>query len=120
MADTLDELRARLRQFADERDWNQFHSPKNLVMALSGEVGELTEHFQWLDTSQSEADQLPEEMRVEVEEEVADVFLYLIRLADRLQIDLPSVAHAKMAKNAEKYPVAVSRGNATKYNRRDS
>ena len=119
MTDTLEDLRMRLRQFADERDWHQFHSPKNLIMALSGEVGELTEHFQWLSEAQSEVDQLAGDVRAEVEDEVADVFLYLIRLADRLQIDLSSAAKCKIEKNATRYPVKASRGNAIKYSRRD-
>src|SRR5690554_340520 len=99
--DSLSELQAALRSFAKERDWDQFHSPKNLVMALAGEVGELVEHFQWLTEAQSQ--KLPQDRLSSVAEEVADVQLYLIRLADKLGIDLVTAAGEKIKKNAEKY-----------------
>lgn len=108
----LQHLRNRLRDFARERDWEQFHSPKNLCMALSGEVGELLEHFQWLTPEQS--DNLTEQTRREVELEMADVLLYLIRLADKLDVDLIDAAERKIELNAVKYPIDRSRGNATK------
>ena len=110
---TLEELAGRLRAFAEERDWEQFHSPKNLSMALAVEAAELLEHFQWLTEQESLA--LPPARRAAVAEELADVFIYLIRLADRLGIDLLEAAGAKMAKNAVRYPVAKSRGHKKKY-----
>lgn len=110
MINTLADLALTLRRFAAERDWEQFHSPKNLTMALSVEVAELMEHFQWLTQEQS-AELLPGKLPA-VREEVADVLIYLVRLADRLDIDLLAAAEEKIARNAEKYPVAASRGHA--------
>lgn len=112
-SDSLVALRDRLRTFAAERDWDQFHSPKNLVMALSVEVAELMEHFQWLDGKASA--ELPEDTRAKVREELADVLVYLIRLADRLGVDLEQAALDKIARNAEKYPAEKSRGSIRKY-----
>lgn len=109
----LDTLRLQLREFADERDWNQFHSPKNLCMALGVEVAELIEHFQWLTEEQSES--LPPHKLEEVATELADTLLYLIRLADKLDIDLLDAALSKIELNAQKYPVEKSRGNSKKY-----
>lgn len=109
----LDILKNHLREFADTRDWNQFHSPKNLCMALSVEVAEITEHFQWLTEEQSR--NLPAQKREEVATELADTLLYLVRLADKLDIDLLSAALSKMETNNQKYPVDQSRGNAKKY-----
>jgi NTP pyrophosphatase (non-canonical NTP hydrolase) len=108
----LDDLKARLRRFADERDWRQFHTPKNLTAALIVEAAELLEHFQWLTPEQSQ--QLPEDKRREVEEEMADVLLYLTRLADILGVDLIAAARAKIVRNAEKYPAHEVRGKADK------
>ena len=113
--DSLKTLSARLAQFAAERDWDQFHNPKNLAMALTGEVGELVEHFQWL--TFEEAENLPAVTREEVALEAADVFLFLLRLCDRLDIDLAAAAGRKLELNAKKYPVAKSRGRATKYDK---
>jgi NTP pyrophosphatase (non-canonical NTP hydrolase) len=110
---SLEELRERLRAFAAERDWEQFHSPKNLAMALIVEAGELVEHFQWLTEAQSLA--LPAGKREPVAQELADVLIYLVRLADRLDIDLLSAAEAKLALNAAKYPADRVRGSARKY-----
>lgn len=110
MINTLADLAYTLRSFAAERDWEQFHSPKNLAMALSVEVAELVEHFQWL--TQEQSGSLPPERVPAVREEVADVLIYLVRLADRLNIDLLAAAEEKIARNAEKYPVAASRGRA--------
>lgn len=115
----MEDLKIRLREFAKERNWDQFHSPKNLVMALSGEVGELTEIFQWLDNEDSKLENLGEKDIIRTKEEIADVFLYLIRLADKLDIDLINVASNKMEVNHKKYPVSLSKGNAVKYNRRE-
>ena len=106
-----------LRKFAGERDWQQFHSPKNLVMALSGEVGELTEIFQWMSEAESHgAGSAPPTARA-VSDELADVALYLIRLADVLGVDLNAAIASKLAANAVKYPVAASRGVSTKYDK---
>ncbi len=96
------ELAIFLRKFADERNWEQFHSPKNLAMALSVEVAELTEHFQWLTEAQSLS--LNEQQREEVSLEMADVLIYLVRMADRLNIDLLDAARQKVVLNAKKYP----------------
>ncbi len=113
--DTLETLRARLADFAAERDWDQFHNPKNLAMALAGEAGELLEHFQWLTFEQAE--NLSRESRTEVALEAADILLFLLRLCDKLGIDLAAAADKKLALNAKKYPVEKSRGRATKYNK---
>ena len=104
--DALLALRDALREFADERDWDQFHSPKNLAAALSVEAAELLEHYQWSETASDPA---------KVREELADVLLYLIRLADKLDIDLAAAARDKIALNAAKYPVEKVRGSARKY-----
>jgi NTP pyrophosphatase (non-canonical NTP hydrolase) len=114
-ADSLQELRERLRIFAAERDWDQFHNPKNLAMALAGEAGELLEHFQWLTLEQSAS--LPPDALSEVELEIADVLLFLVRLADKLGIDPAAAAQKKLALNARKYPVEKARGRATKYDK---
>lgn len=111
--DRLNQLRDALRRFATERDWDQFHSPKNLAIALSVEASELLEHFQWTPDSDSEA--LTPDKRTKVTEELADVLLYLIRLADRLDVDLPNAAMEKMKVNAAKYPVERARGSSKKY-----
>jgi dCTP diphosphatase len=113
--DSLEDLRTKLDTFATERDWNQFHNPKNLAMALSAEAGELLEHFQWLTLEQ--AANLPPETRGAVALECADVLLFLIRLADKLNIDLAGAARRKLELNALKYPVEKSRGVATKYDK---
>lgn len=109
------EIQRLMARFADDRDWGQFHSPKNLVMALSGEVGELTEIFQWLTPEASAAITSDPEGRRRVEEELADVFLYLARLADVLGVDLFDAAVRKVELNGENYPVEKSRGSAAKY-----
>jgi len=109
----LDTLTRRLREFADARDWEQFHSPKNLTMALSVEVAEIVEHFQWL--SEAQSNDLPEQTLDKVAAELADTLLYLVRLADRLDIDLLDAARRKIEINEQKYPVEKSRGNAKKY-----
>jgi len=109
---SLEDLRNQLRAFADARDWEQFHSPKNLAMALIVEAAELTEHFQWLTETQSQT--LDPEKREQVAQELADVFLYLVRLADRLDIDLMDAAQRKLVINAQKYPADKVRGSAKK------
>lgn len=106
-------LTQQLRQFAKDRDWEQFHSPKNLAMALSVEASELLEHFQWLTEDQSS--NLNPEKHDKVTEEVADVFLYLLRMSDQLGINLLDAATKKVVKNAEKYPVEKVKGSSRKY-----
>lgn len=110
---TLEDIRRRARAFAVERDWEQFHSPKNLAMALSVEAAELMEHFQWL--REDEAAALPEPTRAAVAEEIADVQIYLVLLADRLGVDIPEAVAAKMTKNETRYPADKVRGSARKY-----
>lgn len=113
----IDALQQKLAAFSAERDWDPFHSPKNLAMALAAESGELLEIFQWL--SEEASANLSPAQRTAAEHELADVLIYLLRLADRLNIDLDAAVAVKMAINAEKYPVALARGNATKYDQRD-
>lgn len=109
----LKKLRDQLRAFAAERDWEQFHSPKNLAMAMSVEVAELVEHFQWLTEEQSR--RLPPDALAAVNEEAADILLYLIRLSDKLGIDLIAAANKKIETNARKYPADKARGTSKKY-----
>ena len=109
----IENLRNQLRTFAAERDWDQFHSPKNLAAALAVEAAELLEHFQWL--TEAESRQLPPTALAAVRAEVADVLLYLIRISDKLGIDLIAAANEKIILNAQKYPVDKARGNSKKY-----
>ncbi len=109
----LEDLRDQLRAFASARDWNQFHSPKNLAMALSAEAGELLEVFQWLTEEQSRT--LAPEAQAAAGEEIADVLLYLVRLGDQLGIDPVAAARRKLVANAQKYPVEKARGSPKKY-----
>ena len=102
MATDLQQLTQALRDFAEARDWEQFHSPKNLASPLSVEAAELLEHFQWLTEAQSR--DVPADKRAEIGTEIADVFLYLLQLADKLGIDLMEAARSKMLVNARKYP----------------
>jgi NTP pyrophosphatase (non-canonical NTP hydrolase) len=113
MPDSLRDLSLQLDTFAKARDWQQFHSPKNLASALVVEAGELLEHFQWLTEDQSRA--LPNDKREAVGAEVADVLLYLIQLATALGIDPIAAAQAKLKINAVKYPAVKARGNSKKY-----
>ncbi|OQW93789.1 MAG: nucleotide pyrophosphohydrolase [Beggiatoa sp. IS2] len=108
--DPLEQLRQQLAEFAAARDWDQFHSPKNLSMALIAEVAELIEHFQWLTPEQSE--QLSPEQRQAVSYELADIFIYLIRLSDKLNVDLMTAAQEKIKINENRYPVALAKGSA--------
>ena len=101
--DSLDNLKARLQDFAKDRDWDQFHSPKNLSMALIAEAAELIEHFQWL--TQEESSNLPGDKLKEVEQELADILIYLIRISDKLGIDLVKAANEKIEINKLKYPL---------------
>lgn len=113
MNDEIQALQAALRAFADEREWEQFHSPKNLAAALSVEAAELLEHFQWLTDEQSRS--LPETKRKAIAEEVADVFLYLLQLSDKLGIDPLEAAGRKLQLNAIKYPAERAKGTSKKY-----
>ena len=108
--DSLEQLRRRVADFAAERDWEQFHSPKNLSMALIAEAAELVEHFQWLTEGQSRT--LPASKRRAVADELADVLIYLVRTADALDIDLIAAAKSKIARNEQRYPTDQVKGNA--------
>ncbi len=108
----IDGLTRLLRDFVRERDWEQFQSPKNLTMALSVEASELMEHFQWL--TQEESFDLPADKRAAVADEMADVRIYLVRLADRMGIDLLDAAERKMERNGDRYPAELVRGSAKK------
>jgi dCTP diphosphatase len=109
----LEDLRRAISTFIQERDWEQFHSPKNLAMALSVEVAEIVEHFQWLTEEQSQ--NLPAEKLAEIREEIGDVMIYLTELADKLGIDPVEAAKAKVAINGQKYPAELVKGKASKY-----
>lgn len=108
--DSLEQLNQRVLQFARDRDWEQFHSPKNLAMALAGEGGELLEHFQWLTEAQSQS--LDPDKKDAVALEMADILIYLVRLAERLDIDLVDAANRKVAINEHRYPRDKVRGDA--------
>ena len=112
---TIAELKSRILAFARERDWEQFHAPKNLSMALAAEAGELMEHFLWVTPDASRAIARDAEKRVGIAEELADVVIYALEFANATGIDLASAIDAKMAANAKKYPVEKSRGRADKY-----
>ncbi len=109
----LEEIRMALRRFTAEREWQQFHSPKNLAMALAGETGELVSLFQWL--SEDESRNLPATRLAEAADEIADVQMYLVALADQLGIDIAQAVAGKMVKNAAKYPAERFRRSARKY-----
>ena len=102
-----------IRQFNEERDWEQYHSPKNLAMALSVEVAEVVEHFQWLNQTQSRS--VEPSKKEEIKDEIGDILIYLVNLADKLGIDPIRAALDKIEKNRSKYPVELSKGNALKY-----
>jgi dCTP diphosphatase len=107
---TIAELRQAIAQFVAERDWEQFHSPKNLAMSLAVEAAELMEHFQWITIEDSRAMIRDEAQRAAAGEELADVLAYVLAMANALQLDLATTFRGKLAKNAERYPVALSRG----------
>lgn len=113
MKDAIGDIAEKLRRFAEERDWDQFHSPKNLAMAMTVEVAELLEHFQWLTEEQS--NNLPPEKKALVAEEIADIQIYLILMADKLGIDIHDSVRVKIRKNEKKYPTDRVRGDARKY-----
>ncbi len=110
---SFDKLADELRVFAEERDWEQFHAPKNLAMALIVEAAELVEQFQWL--SPEESERPDPDRRARIEAELADILIYLVRLADGLDIDLPAAVARKIEHNRHKYPAAKVRGSAAKY-----
>ncbi|RBP84564.1 nucleotide pyrophosphohydrolase [Marinomonas rhizomae] len=112
--DSLESLKLAMRQFAQDREWDKFHSPKNLSMALAGETAELLDCFRWLTEEASYG--LDAEQMSAVKDELADVLLFTVRLADKLNVDLFTAAQAKMAKNAERYPTEKVKGSAKKYN----
>ncbi|WP_111636963.1 nucleotide pyrophosphohydrolase [Marinomonas shanghaiensis] len=112
--DSLESLKLSMRQFAQDREWEQFHSPKNLSMALAGETAELLDCFRWL--TEEGSYQLDPEQLSAVHDELADVLLFTVRLADKLNVDLFAAAQQKIAKNAERYPIEKVKGSAKKYN----
>ncbi len=109
----MDDLVKALRKFREERDWEQFHSPKNLSMALMVECAELVEHFQWL--TQEKSRQLSDETKRAVEEEIGDIFIYLLNLSDKLGLDCLQAARKKLSINQEKYPARKVKGKSSKY-----
>ena len=118
MSDThirIEEIKEWVLAFAQERDWEQFHSPKNLSMAISAEAAELMEHFLWQSADQSRVDIQDPQLRAKVEEELADVFIFAIQFANVAKIDLSAAIQHKMQRNAEKYPVEKAKGRSDKY-----
>jgi dCTP diphosphatase len=113
MSDSLNELRMRVNTFVEERDWAQFHSPKNLAMAMIVEAGEVVEHFQWM--TEQESLNLNAETIEQVGQELSDTFVYLLRIAEVCGIDLIDAANKKIALNAKKYPVEKAKGSNAKY-----
>lgn len=111
----IKELIGKIKKFNEERDWEQFHNHKDLAISLCLEAAEVLEHFQW--KSEAEIKEYVKNNRQEIAEEVADVFIYLLQLAEGLGIDIIKASHKKIAKNGKKYPVAKSVGKATKYNK---
>ena len=114
----LNKIKKKLCKFSDDRNWDQFHTPKNLAMALSVECSELVEIFQWL--TEEESKNLDSKTIESVKDEVADIFIYLIRIADQFNIDIEEAINDKIKKNAIKYPIELSKNNAIKYNKRES
>ena len=113
---TLGELKAQIAAFSKARDWDQFHAPKNLAMALASEVGELMEHFLWLDIAESRHLCEDADKRAQVAEELADVLIYALRFADVTGLDATKAILAKMERNEERYPVRKAKGSSAKYN----
>lgn len=111
----IEQIKQRIQKFSDDRNWESFHNPKNLVMALNGEVGELNEIFQWLDFEESL--NLPNDVLEHTKEEVADIAIYLLRICMKLDIDLENAILNKMTKNEKKYPVESSMGASKKYSK---
>lgn len=117
--ETLAQLRQAVKHFVDERDWQQFHTPKNLAMSLAIEAAELMEHFQWLDAGESLARGRDPVFREQIADELADVACYLCSLANTLELDLSDAVRSKLVKNAGKYPVELSRGRSDRPTQRD-
>jgi dCTP diphosphatase len=115
----IQKIQTLLEEFANDRDWNQFHSPKNLIMALSSEVGELNDIFQWLTEEQSKKENISDANLDLTKEELADIMIYLLRLCDKLDVNIEKEVLNKIELNKEKYSIESSKGNALKYNRRD-
>jgi dCTP diphosphatase len=113
MGTDIQSLTNALRAFANERDWGQFHSPKNLASALTVEAAELLEHFQWMTEEQSRQPSVIK--NAEIASEAADVFLYLLQICDKLNIDLVQASREKMLLNEQRYPVESTRGSSRKY-----
>ena len=113
MDDRIEDLKAKIRKFRDDRDWKQFHGPKDMAISIAIEAGELLEEFQWKDKAGVEKKVRDEKHKVE--EEMADIYIYLLELSDNLGIDLIEAAKKKMAKNELKYPIEKAKGNAKKY-----
>ncbi len=112
----IEKINTEVQQFIEDRDWDQFHSIKNLCMALNVEASELLELFQWLTEEQSNQVKDDSKLKLKVSEEIADIFIYLMRVAIKSEIDIESAVLAKIKKNAEKYPVDKAKGSAKKYN----
>lgn len=115
----LSKITDALRKFAADRDWDQFHTPKNLAMALTGEVGELVEHFQWVKDEQIPSLLKDTSKKEAISDEIADVFSYLVRLSDKLEIDIGEAFWKKIDKNNKKYPADLAKGSAKKYTEYD-
>lgn len=115
----INDIQKQLARFAEERNWDQFHTPKNLSMALAAEAAELLEIFQWLTDEQSKEIVNNEKEMTMIRQEIADIFIYLVRLADKLGVDIEKAVHEKIEMNEQKYPVKLSRDSAIKYSRRD-
>lgn len=112
---SLEEIKRKVLAFAQERDWEQFHAPKNLSMAIAAEAAELMEHFLWQSPEQSRLDMDAEKLRDKVEEELADVFIFAIEFANMTGINIAEIIERKMLRNAEKYPVEKAKGRSDKY-----
>ena len=112
----INHYKNKIQEFADERNWEQYHNPKNLVMALSGEVGELTEIFQWQNAEESK--NLSDKDLQSAKEEIADIFIYLLRISDKLGINVEDAVNEKLEINASKYPIELAKDNAVKYSKR--
>ena len=114
----IEKIKNKIKHFSKERNWDKFHTPKNLSMALSVEASELVEIFQWLDNKES--NNLNDETLKSVKEEIADILIYLIRIADKLNINIEESVIEKLKINEQKYPIDLSKNNATKYNKREA
>lgn len=117
MKNNFEKLKIVSREFTRERDWDKFHSPKNLIMAMFKEIGELSEVFQWKKEELSFKNNLDSDEIQNIEDELSDILIYLIRISDILEIDIISSSFKKIDKNRIKYPIEKSKGNSTKYNK---